>query len=49
MNDIDKEKWHHSSGLYAVWNAKPYSLQDAIRKLAERNHIYKTGLMQGES
>lgn len=31
MNDMDKEKWHHSPGLYAVWNAKPYLLQAAVR------------------
>lgn len=40
VNDMDKEKWHHSPGLYAVWNAKPYLLQTAIRKLADKKIYY---------
>lgn len=40
MNDLDKEKWHHSPGLYAVWNAKPYLLQNALRKLAADKEMY---------
>ena len=40
MNDMDKEKWHHSAGLYAVWNAKPYLLQTAMRKLADKKIYY---------
>ena len=40
MNDMDKEKWHHSPGLYAIWNAKPYLLQTAVRNLAEKKIYY---------
>ena len=40
MNDMDKEKWHHSPGLYAVWNAKPYLLQTAVRNLADKKIHY---------
>lgn len=40
MNDMDKEKFHHSPGLYAVWNAKPYLLRAAMRKLADKNIYY---------
>ena len=40
MNDKDKEKWHHSPGLYAVWNAKPYLLQTAMRRLADKKIYY---------
>ncbi|PPQ92596.1 hypothetical protein CVT25_007288 [Psilocybe cyanescens] len=35
MNDMDKEKWHHSPGLYAIWNAKPFLLESAVNKLKE--------------
>ena len=40
MNDIDKEKWHHSPELYAVWNAKPFLLQMALRNLADKEIYY---------
>ena len=40
MNNMDNEKWHHSPGLYAVWNAKPYLLQMALRKLADKKIYY---------
>ena len=40
MNDVDKEKWHHSPGLYAVWNAKPFLLQTAVRNLADKKTYY---------
>ena len=40
MNDMDKEKWHHSPGLYAVWNAKPFLLQNALRNLANKEVYY---------
>lgn len=42
MNDLDKEKWHRSPELYAVWNAKPYLLDTAVKKLAVtgKNYTY---------
>lgn len=40
MNNMDKEKWHHSPGLYAVWNAKPYLLKTAVRNLRAKGEIY---------
>jgi hypothetical protein len=40
MNDMDKEKWHHSPELYAVWNAKPYLLQTAMRNLVDKKIYY---------
>ena len=40
MNDMDKEKWHHSPQLYAVWNAKPFLLQTAVRNLADEKRLY---------
>lgn len=40
MNDMDKEKWHHSPGLYAVWNAKPYLLRAAVRNLKAKGETY---------
>jgi hypothetical protein len=40
MNDMDKEKWHHSPGLYAVWNAKPYLLQAAVQNLKTKGETY---------
>ena len=40
MNNMDKEKWHHSPGLYAVWNAKPYLLQAAVRNLKAKGETY---------
>ncbi|CAA7260382.1 unnamed protein product [Cyclocybe aegerita] len=38
MHEVDREKEIHSPGLYAVWNAKPFLLENAIkmRKLRER-------------
>lgn len=40
MNDMDAEKWHHSPGLYAVWNAKPYLLNDAVNVLKAQGKVY---------
>ncbi|KDR82132.1 hypothetical protein GALMADRAFT_59541 [Galerina marginata CBS 339.88] len=40
MNDMDKEKWHHSPGLYAIWNAKPFLLETALRILKGRGQVY---------
>ncbi|PPQ90556.1 hypothetical protein CVT25_015870 [Psilocybe cyanescens] len=40
MNDVDKEKWHHSPGLYAVWNAKPFLLHSAVQFLEEQGKVY---------
>ncbi|KAF8161503.1 hypothetical protein B0H34DRAFT_796283 [Crassisporium funariophilum] len=40
MNDMDKEKWHHSPGLYAVWNAKPFLLEAAVRNLRAKGERY---------
>ena len=37
---MDNEKWHHSPELYAVWNSKPYLLQTAVRKLADKKIYY---------
>ncbi|KAJ3487741.1 hypothetical protein NLJ89_g11686 [Agrocybe chaxingu] len=38
MHELDREKSIHSPGLYAVWNAKPFLLENAIKmqKLRER-------------
>ncbi|KAF8891119.1 hypothetical protein CPB84DRAFT_1816300 [Gymnopilus junonius] len=40
MNDIDPEKWHHSPGLYAIWNAKPYLLDTAVKTLRRDGKVY---------
>ena len=40
MNDMDPEKWHHSPGLYAVWNAKPYFLDTAVKTLSAQGRTY---------
>jgi hypothetical protein len=40
MNFMDKERWHHSPELYAVWNAKPYLVQTALQKLADKKIYY---------
>ena len=40
MNDMDNEKWHHSPELYAIWNAKPFLLQTAVRNLADKSIYY---------
>jgi len=40
MNAMDQEKWHHSPELYAVWNAKPYLLQAAVRNLKAKGKTY---------
>ncbi|PPQ71596.1 hypothetical protein CVT24_006456 [Panaeolus cyanescens] len=40
MNDMDDEKWHHSPGLYAVWNAKPFLLESAVHTLAKQGKTY---------
>ncbi|KAF8196102.1 hypothetical protein BJ912DRAFT_1140988 [Pholiota molesta] len=40
MNDMDAEKWHHSPGLYAIWNAKPYLLNEAVNVLKAQGKVY---------
>ncbi|KDR75458.1 hypothetical protein GALMADRAFT_69081 [Galerina marginata CBS 339.88] len=40
MNNMDKEKWHHSPGLYAVWNAKPFLLDSAVKHLKANGRVY---------
>ncbi|PPQ97711.1 hypothetical protein CVT26_001901 [Gymnopilus dilepis] len=40
MNNMDKEKWHHSPGLYAIWNAKPFLLDSAVKHLAAQGKVY---------
>lgn len=36
MHDWDREKERHSPELYAVWNAKPWFLDSAVRNSAEK-------------
>uniref|UniRef100_A0A8H8CFD6 Uncharacterized protein n=1 Tax=Psilocybe cubensis TaxID=181762 RepID=A0A8H8CFD6_PSICU len=40
MNDVDKEKWHHSPGLYAIWNSKPFLLHSAVQQLEQQGKSY---------
>ncbi|KAF8805232.1 hypothetical protein BYT27DRAFT_7169395 [Phlegmacium glaucopus] len=40
MSSLDKENWRHSPELYAVWNAKPFLLQTALRNLADKGIHY---------
>ncbi|KAJ7175415.1 hypothetical protein C8R46DRAFT_1078825 [Mycena filopes] len=38
---LDREKDIHSAELYAVWNAKPYFLDEAVRASARRGMVYE--------
>ncbi|KDR80102.1 hypothetical protein GALMADRAFT_48997, partial [Galerina marginata CBS 339.88] len=40
MHNQDREKFRHSPDLYAVWNAKPFLLDAAVKFLARRGEIY---------
>lgn len=40
MHQWDREKWRHSPELYAVWNAKPYLLDYAVRNARANGNIY---------
>ncbi|KAJ7164683.1 hypothetical protein C8R43DRAFT_878995 [Mycena crocata] len=40
MHALDREKDIHSSELYAVWNAKPYFLDEAVKALSRQGRNY---------
>ncbi|KAJ3516759.1 hypothetical protein NLJ89_g918 [Agrocybe chaxingu] len=40
MHALDRERSIHSPDLYAIWNAKPFLLDRAVKKLAEKQQIY---------
>ncbi|KIL63989.1 hypothetical protein M378DRAFT_51081, partial [Amanita muscaria Koide BX008] len=39
-DDLDPERSHHSPELYAVWNAKPYLVTQAIENLERQGKTY---------
>ena len=39
-DDLDPERSHHSPELYAVWNAKPYLVTQAINNLERQGKTY---------
>lgn len=41
MHDLDREKFRHSPELYAVWNAKPFFLDAAVKALEEKGDVYE--------
>jgi hypothetical protein len=41
MHEIDREKSRHSAELYAVWNAKPYFLDQAVKNLQKDGRMYE--------
>ncbi|KAF8158068.1 hypothetical protein B0H34DRAFT_440207 [Crassisporium funariophilum] len=40
LHKIDREHWYHSAELYAVWNAKPFFLDNAVRVMEERGFTF---------
>jgi hypothetical protein len=40
MHSQDREAFRHSPELYAVWNAKPFFLDEAVQTLARENKTY---------
>ncbi|KAJ7288524.1 hypothetical protein C8J57DRAFT_1642508 [Mycena rebaudengoi] len=40
MHKKDREKFRHSPELYAVWNAKPFFLDEAVKTLAREGKNY---------
>ncbi|KAF8161504.1 hypothetical protein B0H34DRAFT_382450 [Crassisporium funariophilum] len=40
MHKIDRENSYHSPDLYAVWNAKPFFVDNAVRIMADRGYKY---------
>ncbi|KAJ7288574.1 hypothetical protein C8J57DRAFT_1280764 [Mycena rebaudengoi] len=41
MHALDRERKIHSAELYAVWNAKPYFLDEAVKTLSRQGTDYK--------
>jgi hypothetical protein len=41
MHALDREKNIHSAELYAVWNAKPYFLDEAVKALSRQGINYE--------
>jgi hypothetical protein len=41
MQDNDREKKLHSPELYAIWNAKPYLLEQAVRNVQRDGKMYE--------
>ncbi|KAF8183152.1 hypothetical protein BJ912DRAFT_1023254 [Pholiota molesta] len=40
MHSKDREGFRHTPSLYAVWNAKPWLLNEALEKMRERGEVY---------
>ncbi|KAF9485044.1 hypothetical protein BDN70DRAFT_796517 [Pholiota conissans] len=40
MHSKDREAFRHNPSLYAVWNAKPWLLNQAVEKMRERGEVY---------
>jgi len=40
MHALDRERARHSPELYAVWNAKPFFLSEAVRNTADAGYHY---------
>ncbi|KAF8960334.1 hypothetical protein BDZ97DRAFT_1905930 [Flammula alnicola] len=40
MHSQDREGFRHSPELYAIWNAKPFLLDAAVKALAEKGEVY---------
>ena len=40
MHSMDREKSYHSPELYAIWNAKPFFVDNAIRVMASKGKTY---------
>lgn len=36
----DRQKWRHSPELYAVWNAKPLLLNEAVKEMRGQGQVY---------
>ncbi|KAJ6557233.1 hypothetical protein DFH09DRAFT_1248204 [Mycena vulgaris] len=41
MHALDREKGIHSADLYAVWNGKPYFLDEAVKVLSRKGQDYE--------
>ncbi|KAF8898223.1 hypothetical protein CPB84DRAFT_1780619 [Gymnopilus junonius] len=41
MHDLDREKLMHSPDLYAIWNAKPFFLDAAVKALEAEGDVYE--------
>ncbi|KZV82666.1 hypothetical protein EXIGLDRAFT_843512 [Exidia glandulosa HHB12029] len=41
MHELDREKGYHSPELYAVWAAKPFFVNEALRRISDADKKYK--------